>query len=290
MRLTRSALRRRVCAISIAGLVAGSLLTPSFAEASATSFDMDAASTLAERFGDRTAGTYLDANSGKMVVTVTDAATAAQVRAAGAVARFVPRSAAQLASAAAELDRSTWIPGTSWAVDPMSNQVVVSADTSVTGAKLTHLTSVMSRLGDAARLEHVAGTFSTRIRGGDAIFGGGVPLFARLQRAQRRQVLLPDRRALRSNTFSGMAVATPSAADSTPASPATTTPSPSTRMASATPAPSPCSTGPARTSPGPRTRSSASRSPAAAARPGCTAARCWRSTPRSTTRRAASPA
>jgi streptogrisin D len=173
VRLTRSALRRRVCTIAVAGLVAGSLFTPSFAEASATSFDMAAASTLAERFGDRTAGTYLDANSGKMVVTVTDAATAAQVQAAGAVARFVPRSAAQLASAAAELDRSTWIPGTSWAVDPMSNQVVVSADSSVTGAKLTHLTSVISHLGDAARLEHVAGRFSIRIRGGNAIFGAG---------------------------------------------------------------------------------------------------------------------
>ncbi|HET6209634.1 MAG TPA: S1 family peptidase, partial [Jatrophihabitans sp.] len=45
-------------------------------------------------------------------------------------------------------------------------------DQTVTGAKLAKVNAVVAKFGSAARLEHVAGTFSKRIAGGDAIYGG----------------------------------------------------------------------------------------------------------------------
>ncbi|HET8641790.1 MAG TPA: S1 family peptidase, partial [Pseudonocardiaceae bacterium] len=130
------------------------------------------ATALAERLGDRAAGTYLDQSTGRMVINVTDAEAASTVRAAGATAKLVTRSGAQLAGITAELERSATIVGTAWAVDPMTNQVVVSYDTSVTGATLGRLTSVTARFGDAVRLEALPGVLSLNINGGRAIYGG----------------------------------------------------------------------------------------------------------------------
>jgi streptogrisin D len=131
------------------------------------------ASTLSASLGDRSAGSYLD-GKGELVVAVTDEASAQAVRAAGAEPRFVARSAATLRSGVAELTRSATIPGTSWAIDPVGNRVVVSADSTVTGAKLDRLNAVVAGLGDTARLQRVGGEYRSAIAGGDAILGGGV--------------------------------------------------------------------------------------------------------------------
>jgi streptogrisin D len=128
------------------------------------------ATTLAQQLGTRTAGSYMDA--GRLVVTVTDSTAAQSVRAAGATPKTVTRSGADLAKATSALDRSARIAGTAWSVDPATNQVVVSVDRTVTGSKLTKVQKATAKLGGAARLEHAAGTFSTRIAGGQAIFGG----------------------------------------------------------------------------------------------------------------------
>jgi len=122
--------------------------------------------------GTKTPGTYLDA-AHRPVVTVTNQADAKTVTAAGAVARQVSHSRASLDAAVATLDAKASIPGTSWAVDPEKNLIVVQRDATVTGAKLDTLTKVVASLGGAATLESVEGTFSTRISGGDAIYGGG---------------------------------------------------------------------------------------------------------------------
>jgi streptogrisin D len=132
----------------------------------------NAAETLTSALGSRAAGAYYDAALGKTVVNVTDAAAARTVEASGAVAKLVTRSAAQLDRVTAELQSSARFVGTAWAVDPVTNQVVLSVDSSVTGANLAQVQSVARGLGDAVRVEYVAGTFSTRITGGDAIFGG----------------------------------------------------------------------------------------------------------------------
>ncbi|MEV0154524.1 S1 family peptidase [Micromonospora sp. NPDC050686] len=172
MRPTRSSLRRAVT-VAVAGtLVAGSLLGAPAQAAPASPASPDAAATLAERLGDRAAGTYAD-TSGKMVVAVTDAAAARQVRAAGATARLVTRGAAVLARATAELERSAKIPGTAWWTDPATNQVVVSVDSTVTGAKLERVKAAAARTGGAVRIEAEAGVLSTRISGGNAIYAGG---------------------------------------------------------------------------------------------------------------------
>ncbi|MDX3658955.1 S1 family peptidase [Streptomyces sp. ID05-26A] len=131
------------------------------------------AAALTARLGTSTAGSYLD-DSGRLVVTVTDQAAAQAVDAAGARVRVVEHSAAVLAASAGVLERTAKIPGTSWGTDPVTNQVVVSADATVTGASLDRLKSVVAGLGSTARLEQVAGSFRTTIAGGDAILGGGV--------------------------------------------------------------------------------------------------------------------
>jgi streptogrisin D len=172
VRLTRSSLRHAAAAAAALGLIATGLMAAPSAQAATTAGATPAsAAALASKLGARSAGHYLD-SSGKSVVTVTDSAAAQQVAAAGAVPKIVKYGAQKLAGVTATLTRSATIPGTAWAVDPVTDQVVVSADQSVTGAKLAQLTSVTKQFGDAARIERVAGVFKPTISGGDAIYGG----------------------------------------------------------------------------------------------------------------------
>ncbi|MFI7551208.1 S1 family peptidase [Micromonospora sediminimaris] len=171
MRPTRSMLRRVVTVAAAGTLVAGVLAgTP--AQAAPGSVSPDAAAALADRLGDRAAGTYADA-SGKMVVAVTDVAAARQAAAAGAKVKVVKRGATELNRATATLERSVNIPGTAWWTDPVTNQVVVSVDTTVTGAKLEQVKAAAARTNGAVRIEAEAGVLSTRISGGQAIYAGG---------------------------------------------------------------------------------------------------------------------
>lgn len=172
MRPTRSSLRR-AAAIALAGtLVTGSLFGAPAQAAPASPASPDAAAALATQLGDRAAGTYADA-SGKMIVAVTDAAAARQVRAAGATAKIVTRGADKLRAATAELERSAKIPGTAWWTDPATNQVVVSVDSTVTGAKLERVRAAAARTGGTVRIEAEPGVLTTRISGGQAIYTGG---------------------------------------------------------------------------------------------------------------------
>ncbi|GIJ79663.1 serine protease [Micromonospora phaseoli] len=165
---------RRVVTVAAAGTLVTGVLAGVPAHAAPASASPDTATAVAERLGDRAAGAYSDA-SGKMVVTVTDAVAARQVAAAGAVPKLVKRGAAELNRAAAELDRSAAIPGTAWWTDPATNQVVVSVDSTVTGAKLERVKAAAARTNGAVRIEAEAGVLSTRISGGQAIYaqGGG---------------------------------------------------------------------------------------------------------------------
>jgi streptogrisin D len=117
----------------------------------------------------QTAGNYLDAATNKMVVTVTDAAAADKVRAAGATPKFVKYNAAHLNGIVSDAPA---IVGTAWSVDPVTNQVVVDVDTTVAGADLAAVRAAVARAGDAARIEHLSGRLQQTITGGDAIYGG----------------------------------------------------------------------------------------------------------------------
>ncbi|MFF2851843.1 S1 family peptidase [Streptomyces sp. NPDC058001] len=131
------------------------------------------ASTLVKDLGTDAAGSYYDAQAKNLVVNVLDETSAKAVEAVGARARIVENSLAELKSARTTLKDEATIPGTSWAVDPATNKVVVTADRTVKDAQLKKLTSVVKDLGGTAELKRSKGEFQPYIAGGDAITGGG---------------------------------------------------------------------------------------------------------------------
>ncbi|MEU6659174.1 S1 family peptidase [Streptomyces sp. NPDC046821] len=131
------------------------------------------ASSLTENLGADSAGTYYDARARHLVVNVLNQDAANVVRSAGAQARVVQNSLAELKSARATLKRDATIPGTSWTVDPATNKVVVTADRTVGAAAWNKLGKVVDGLGSKAQLQRIKGEFKPLIAGGDAITGSG---------------------------------------------------------------------------------------------------------------------
>jgi streptogrisin D len=164
-------LRNAACAVAVAVTASVSAVAPSAQAASARPAKPAAsvghqdlaklATTLDKRLGAHSVGSYVDQATDKLIVTVTDGSAAQTVRAAGATPRMVTHSRTDLQRATAKLDRSARIPGTAWAIDPTTDQVVISADRSVKGSKLTKLKSVTNKLGTAARIERLNGKLST---------------------------------------------------------------------------------------------------------------------------------
>lgn len=161
-------IRRVMLCAAATTLAAGVMAVP--AQAAPTTLSADAATVLADSLGAaRTAGSYVDA-SGRPVVTVTDDATAKVVRAKGGVARFVTRSAASLKALQARLDKG--VTGTAWAIDPVSDRLVVDVDTTVGGAQLAAIEAGVKASDGAATINRLPGRLSKTITGGDAIYGG----------------------------------------------------------------------------------------------------------------------
>ncbi|WP_344949828.1 S1 family peptidase [Actinomadura miaoliensis] len=128
---------------------------------------------LAGRLGARTNGGYVD-SAGRAVVTVTNDGDAAMVRAAGAVPKTARRAPATLNRVTATLrDSMADVPGTGWAVDPVTSQVVLWTDASVTGARMARVQRTARQMGSSVRMVRFAGRLRTFADGGDAIFGGG---------------------------------------------------------------------------------------------------------------------
>jgi S1-C subfamily serine protease len=95
-----------------------------------------------------------------------------------AIALLLLASAPAIASGSTSLDaavrvleRTIPFAGTAWGIDARSNQVLVSVDSTVRGARLATVKAAVQALGSSARLQSVAGTFHVDISGGDAIFG-----------------------------------------------------------------------------------------------------------------------
>ena len=171
-------LRRPIVGLA-AGLVVGGALAGSPAAAAPTpaADPGSAANALATRLdtqlGSRSAGSYIDPD-GTVVVAVTDGAAAASVRAAGAVPRTVRYSGSALAAAQRTLEARLTTPGTSFGIDPVANQVVVTVDSTVTGSALNAVQSLVAGLGGVARLDRQAGRLATTINGGDAVYTGNL--------------------------------------------------------------------------------------------------------------------
>jgi hypothetical protein len=102
----------------------------------------------------------------------------ASVALLGGVLLFTPAGAqakpvatdAQLTAVAADLDASAAIVGTAWMIDPASHQLVVTADDTVTGAKLQALQAATARHPGKVRIERTTGELKLFISGGDAIY------------------------------------------------------------------------------------------------------------------------
>ncbi|WP_167359192.1 S1 family peptidase [Streptomyces bungoensis] len=136
---------------------------------------------LQKALGDALAGSYYDGAKQQLVVNVVsgDKNVIVQAKKAGAAVRRVDNTTASLKAAARTLKTRATIPGTAWAIDPRTNKVAVTADSTVTGAKWDKLQSTVRSLGSGmATLKKSAGAFKTLVSGGDAIFsqvqGGGV--------------------------------------------------------------------------------------------------------------------
>ncbi|WP_081235941.1 S1 family peptidase [Streptomyces viridosporus] len=137
----------------------------------------DLASQLAGLLGDAFAGSYYDGDKQQLVVNVVPGDNnnvIVQAKKAGAAVREVDNSMGELEAGAQTLQEQATIPGTSWAVDPRTNKILVTADSTVTGGKWDRLESTVRRLGSGmATIKKSAGTFKTFASGGDAIFAGG---------------------------------------------------------------------------------------------------------------------
>ncbi|WP_324788195.1 S1 family peptidase [Streptomyces sp. H51] len=140
----------------------------------------DLASRLRSMLGDAFAGSYYDAAGRQLVVNVMSGNgdnAVVQAKRAGATVREVDNSLAELRAGARTLKADATVPGTAWAVDPKTNKIVVTADSTVTGATWDKLGSTVRSLGSGmATLKKSAGTFKTFVSGGDAVFaqaGGG---------------------------------------------------------------------------------------------------------------------
>ena len=170
MRITPTLRRAAVAAVAVGAATFAGLAPLQAAPSVAASAQPSLAGSLVQRLGDRSVGSYL--SDGRMVVTVTDSAAASTVRAAGLTPKLVSRDAAELRTVTDALYANARIPGTAWYVDPATDKVVVSADSTVTGATLSRLTTVTHRYGTAVTFQRQAGSLENYIAGGDAIYGG----------------------------------------------------------------------------------------------------------------------
>lgn len=80
-------------------------------------------------------------------------------------------SRAQLAAAMKGLDRAVPFEGTAWGVDTSAQQLVVTVDSTVKGARLAAVKRAVADLDGTARLQTVAGAFHLDVSGGDGIYG-----------------------------------------------------------------------------------------------------------------------
>ena len=157
--MTRGSLFRRTALTGALGLAVVAALAAPAAEAApaAPSAAAPAAATadvqsvaLAKALGAKSVGSYVD-SAGKLVVNVTDQASAAAVRASGATPKLVAHSAAQLAGVQASFLTAPAVVGSAWGLDPVTNQVVLSLPAGAKGAAVSALKAAAARAGSAAR-------------------------------------------------------------------------------------------------------------------------------------------
>ncbi|MFH8570128.1 S1 family peptidase [Streptomyces sp. NPDC017993] len=147
-------------------------LTPrTFTAASAPSAARLAQSLKAD-LPDRTAGWYLDGESGHLVMNVLTADDVGSVTSKGAVAKVVRNSMTALKAGTRTLSDTASVPGTAWSIDPRTNKIVVLADRTVTGRKMATLNKAAGGMDGLVSVKRSQGEFR-RYDGGNAGQGAG---------------------------------------------------------------------------------------------------------------------
>lgn len=123
-------------------------------------------------------GSWFDPATGRLTVAVTDAGKAGAVRAAGAQARIVEHSAAQLDATMKRIDALTAPDGVaSWRVDPATSSVVVNVVGSAHGDNDVRAFVAKARKAGPVTVERTAKapqTFAAGTVGGDPYYTGNV--------------------------------------------------------------------------------------------------------------------
>ncbi|MFI5955677.1 trypsin-like serine protease [Cryptosporangium sp. NPDC051539] len=129
------------------------------------------AAAVQSALGGRTAGTWISKSDGAVMVGVTDEQAADAVEAAGGTPKIVSRSMNDLQQVQTQLDRTSSIPGTSWAIDPASNSVTVQvSDRASADPRADAWLRKLAGYGDAVRVTRTTTEFSTQqFFGGQAI-------------------------------------------------------------------------------------------------------------------------
>ncbi|MGW7369386.1 S1 family peptidase [Streptomyces sp. NPDC054841] len=124
------------------------------------------------------AGTWFDADSGRLTVAVTSRQKADAVRAAGADTRIVTHTAAHLDAAKQRIDRRHAPAGvSSWHVDPKANRIVVRVVADRSGdAKVKAFLDHARRTGpvQVETVGQAPSTYAAGVVGGDPYYTGNV--------------------------------------------------------------------------------------------------------------------
>jgi streptogrisin D len=111
----------------------------------------------------------------RLTLVVGVAAAVTTVASAPAHAAPAPRThtAVQAATARASLEKSARLPGTAWSVDEATHTVVVSVFTNASASTAATIRSIAARSDGAVRVQYEPAALTRRLRGGDAVYGGG---------------------------------------------------------------------------------------------------------------------
>ena len=121
--------------------------------------------------GEREVGGFLNAR-GEPVVNVLGQPAAERVRQAGATARVVPNSEAELDKARDALADAE-VAHTTISTDPKTNKVVLTIADAAPDSAVTDLLAVAKRYDARVRVEQVDGAIRQAVYNGQAIYGGG---------------------------------------------------------------------------------------------------------------------
>ncbi|HVQ93607.1 MAG TPA: S1 family peptidase [Mycobacteriales bacterium] len=150
----------------------GMSLAAATAQVRAQSRLVGVADRLTRQLGSASGGAYLD-GSGRLVVNVTTRSAVATVTSAGATARMVRRSTAQLTAVSADLHRQPRVVGSYWSIDPATDRVTLGIPKGAAAGATRGLLAAAARHGDAVRVVRDVAPVHTDV----STVIGGLPIY-----------------------------------------------------------------------------------------------------------------